>query len=167
MTTNHHDSCRVSVDFFKDIFNSVVRESGIKTSDKKLHSMLVRVMTWFREATSHYMSQSVSVGCTYLFLPLIPASGTTLHYWIHVLQFDSHDACQMRERRTHGEQRRRRLERVHIRRVQTESRWTGVFLWVSTVHYNDVLIGALASQNTSVSFFFTQPFVQTQIKEKI
>ena len=33
-------------------------------------------------------------------------------------------------------------------------------------HYDDVIIGAMASQITSLTILFSQPFIQTQIKKK-
>ena len=35
------------------------------------------------------------------------------------------------------------------------------------VYYNDVIIGAMASQIDSLVILFTQPFIQAQIKENI
>ena len=46
----------------------------------------------------------------------------------------------------------RRLERLHIGRVQTDSRWTGVFLRVNTVHTSQWRhMGVMASQITDTS----------------
>ena len=38
---------------------------------------------------------------------------------------------------------------------------------MSLLHYSDVTMDTIASQITSLTIIFTQPFIQTQIKENI
>ena len=50
--------------------------------------------------------------------------------------------------------------------------WCAIWWWPDSSqwppsHYNDVIMSTMASQITSLAIFFTQPFIQVQIKENI